>query len=98
VPERFPVRLHPRAEAEARAAYRWYAERNELVAEAFYVELDAAISRIAETPHRWPRILGRFRRFLLGRFPFSLIYIEQPDCIEVIAIAHHRRRPRYWLR
>ena len=98
MPDRLPLRLHPRAEAEARAAYRWYAERNELVAEAFYLELDAAISRIAEAPHRWPRAIGPFRRFVLGRFPFSVIYLECPDCIDVVAVAHHRRRPAYWLR
>ena len=46
MPDRLPLRLHPRAEAEARAAYRWYAERNELVAEAFYLELDAAKRRL----------------------------------------------------
>jgi toxin ParE1/3/4 len=31
------------------------------------------------------------------RFPFSLIYRVTVEAIEVIAIAHHRRRPGYWM-
>ena len=62
----------------------------------FLLELDAAIANIAEGPRRWPRIHGRFRRYLLHKFPFSVIYLERPDFIEVIAVAHHRRKPGYW--
>jgi hypothetical protein len=37
-----------------------------------------------------------FRRYLLHKFPFSVVYLERPDFIEVIAVAHHRRKPGYW--
>jgi len=70
--------------------------RNPTVADAFLLELDAAIASIAEGPSRWPRIHGRFRRYLLHKFPFSVVYLERPDFIEVIAVAHHRRKPGYW--
>ena len=78
------------------AAYRWYRERNELVADIFSVELDSAMDRIADSPLRWPRLHGRYRRFVLGRFPFNIVYMLYRDCLEVVAIAHHRRRPGYW--
>jgi hypothetical protein len=58
----------------------------------------AAIENIAEAPSRWPRLHGRFRRYLLHRFPFSVVYLEREHSIEVIAVAHHRRRPGYWKR
>ena len=91
------VRLHPLAEQEALAAYRWYAERNALVADIFVIELDAAMDLIAESPRRWPRIGRRYRRFVLGRFPFNVVYMLRRECVEVIALAHHRRRPGYWV-
>jgi hypothetical protein len=54
---------------EAKAAYRWYAERNPLAALAFAAELEHATQEIAEHPSRWPPYLGRTRRFLLHRSP-----------------------------
>ena len=90
------VRFHPLAADEAEAARVWYFARNPTVAEAFSRELTAAIESIAEAPPRWPRLYGRFRRYLLHRFPFSVVYLERDASIEVIAVAHHRRRPGYW--
>ena len=36
------------------------------------------------------------RRFLINRFPFSLVYGIDGDTIVVIAVAHLHREPRYW--
>jgi len=96
VADRLPVRLHPRAEDDAAAAYRWYVERNPTIAEIFLVEINSAIERIAETPRRWPRIAPAFQRCPLGRFPFSVVYRQTSRHIEILAIAHHRRRPGFW--
>jgi toxin ParE1/3/4 len=96
VASRVPVRLHPLAEQEALAAFRWYEERNALVARILLIEFEAAMDLIAESPGRWPRISRRYRRFVLGRFPFSIVYRLRGGCVEVIALAHHRRRPGYW--
>jgi plasmid stabilization system protein ParE len=90
------IRFHPLAADEAEAARVWYLARNPTVAAAFSRELIAAIEIIAEAPSRWPRLYDRFRRYLLHRFPFSVVYLEQKDGIEVIAVAHHRRKPGYW--
>jgi plasmid stabilization system protein ParE len=90
------VHFHPGAIAEARAAAQWYRERNASAADAFLSELDQAIEKISETSHMWSRYAGGARRFLLRRFPFSVIYREVSGCIEIVAIAHGRRKPGYW--
>ena len=36
------------------------------------------------------------RRMILTGFPFSLIYRLDGDVIEVVAFAHHSRKPGYW--
>jgi hypothetical protein len=32
----------------------------------------------------------------LPHFPFSLVYRVRHAEIEIVAVAHHRRRPGYW--
>ena len=91
-----PVDIHPEAVAEAQAAYRWYRERNEIAAAAFLAELDRAIEVISEGPVRWPTHFHGTRRFLLRRFPFAVVYREAGQTIQVVAVAHGRRKPGYW--
>jgi toxin ParE1/3/4 len=90
------VRFHPAAEAEAQRAYQWYDERNPTAARAFLADLDHAVRRVQETPERWLVYQGAARRYVFQRFPFSLIYRVTDEAIDVIAVAHHRRRPGYW--
>ena len=36
------------------------------------------------------------RRILLDRYPYFVVFRELPRKIEIIAIAHCKRRPGYW--
>lgn len=94
--ESVPVEFHPGAVAEARAALHWYRSRSESTAEAFLAELDHGVEKIAEQPGIWPRYVSGTRRFVLRRFPFSPIYRQASEKIQIIAIAHGRRKPGYW--
>jgi plasmid stabilization system protein ParE len=90
----FAVEFHPLAADEAEAAERWYRERNETAAVRFRRELGFAVDRIAEGPEAGSRYLGNSRRILLlRRFPFFIVYRLRLARIEVIAVAHARRRP-----
>jgi plasmid stabilization system protein ParE len=91
-----PVRFHPAALAEAEAAYRWYRERSPSASAAFRSELDRAVAQLAEAPE-WPAsYLHGTRRLLLRRFPYALVYRIAEAELEVIAVAHLRRRPGDW--
>ena len=90
------VELHPEAIAEARAAYQWYAERDLSAVNAFIAELDRAISQVQSAPERWPVHLHGTKRYLFRRFPYSVIYRVIETAIQVLAVAHGRRRPGYW--
>ena len=92
-----PVRLHPLAADEIEAARSWYNERNPAASVAFLADVDAAMQAVLEAPHRWPRIHVKYRRYIMRNFPFSVVYLTLAASIEVIAVAHHRRRPGYWL-
>jgi plasmid stabilization system protein ParE len=59
---------------EAEAAARWYAERSQTAAAAFADEIDNAIAEITRLPLAWPAYFHNTRRFLLRRFPYSVVY------------------------
>ena len=90
------VRFHPSAAAEIEAAQHWYAERSLLVAREFTEEVIACVERVREAPERWPRYPYGTRRYLFPHFPFSFIYRLRDEELEIIATAHHMRRPGYW--
>jgi len=41
--------------------------------------------------------LADTRRYLLRRFPFFVVFREVDDRVQIVAVAHARRRPGYWL-
>jgi plasmid stabilization system protein ParE len=57
-----------------------------------------ALESITEAPQRWPEYLHGTRRFVLHRFPFSTIYFNDPDIVNIVAVAHNKRKPGYWKR
>ena len=81
---------------EAEAAARWYAERSVSAAAGFSEEIDAAESAIVELPDAWPPFDHGTRRYLLRRYPFSVIYRVESRRILIVAVAHGHRRPGYW--
>ena len=90
------VILHHEAEAEIFGALDWYAARSALAARAFVQELTSMVVLASRAPEIWPRTLGDVRRIVFPRFPFDLVFRLKGDLIEIVALAHHRRRPRYW--
>jgi plasmid stabilization system protein ParE len=90
------VEFHLGAALEYDSTFEWYLERSEVAASRFIVEVELALVAIGENPDRWP--LGRrgTRKFILPNFPFALIYREFPSKIQIIAVAHGKRRPDYW--
>jgi toxin ParE1/3/4 len=91
-------RFHPAAEAELNEAADWYDERSPGLGAQFIGAVRMKIDTLLAAPQRWRAINGA-RRVLLGRFPYAIVYREvSTDEIEIIAIAHYRRHPKYWSR
>jgi len=90
------VEFHPAALREVEDAQAWYEERSRLAASAFLRELSIAVQRIQQAPHRYPMAEAGTRRILLDRFPFTIDYRVTPDTLNIVAVAHQKRRPGYW--
>ena len=88
--------FHPEAMEEYVASYAWYYERGAHLAEAFEYETERALRLIVDAPERWPTYAGRYRRMLVRRFPFSLVYASTETKPAIIAVAHGHRKPGYW--
>lgn len=90
------VRFHPAAAQETESTYDWYAVIDPALAHGFREELRHAIDAVATSPRAWPRYGSRARRYVFPRYPFSVVYILRGDDVEIVAVAHGRRRPGYW--
>jgi plasmid stabilization system protein ParE len=74
----------------------WYLERSDRAASEFVRAVEHALLRIQEAPERYPETRYRRRRFVLMNFPFDIVYRYTTEEIEIVAVAHHSRRPGYW--
>ena len=90
------IHFFEEASEEAEEARRWYRERSEPAEAAFLNELDHAIAVVLDAPHRWAKHVAGTRRYVFPTFPYSLVYFLEPQVVNVVAVAHEKRRPGYW--
>ncbi|MBK6980697.1 MAG: type II toxin-antitoxin system RelE/ParE family toxin [Betaproteobacteria bacterium] len=62
----------------------------------FLDDIQHAIDTVLERPELGAPVAHGFRRVLVRRFPYSLIYAVEVGHIVVVAVAHQRRRPGFW--
>jgi plasmid stabilization system protein ParE len=62
----------------------------------FVSEVEAAVRDIREYPHVGAPISRLVRQRVLTGFKYSILYVDTPTEIIIVAIAPHRRRPGYW--
>ena len=51
---------------------------------------------VEELPSLGERLDSVHRRVPLQRFPYAIIFRCDEEIIRVVAVAHRRRKPRYW--
>jgi plasmid stabilization system protein ParE len=97
------LELHPGAVQEVDAIIDWYEEQRAGLGAEFLAQLRRDLQVITENPRTsppWPGARAKaldVRRLIMERFPFALPYVMREDLVVVLAIAHVRRRPGYWL-
>ena len=90
--------FHPEAEAEHLETITYYETQQPGLGASYLAEFEAALERVCDGPSRYP-IERRpdIRRIRLPRFPFTVLFREARGTVQVLAVAHYRRRPFYWL-
>ena len=90
--------FHPEAEAEYLEAVAYYEQRQPGLGASFLAEFESALAQVCEAPNRYPvERKPDIRRIRLTRFPFAILFRESEGSVQVLAVAHRRRRPSYWL-
>ena len=91
------VKFHPEARVDLREGKAFYRSRSPLAALSFSREIDTAISRISDSPLRYPESEHGTREFILPwRFPYTVVYRISENLIVIVAVAHQSKKPGYW--
>lgn len=89
--------FHPAAEVEHLDHVAYYESRRAGLGAEYLAEFETLLETIQETPQRFPVIgAGSIRRSHLRRFPIAILFRESGRDLQILAVAHKRRRPMYW--
>lgn len=90
--------FHPAAELELLEQVGFYESKVPGLGRLLIEEVERLIALICASPQAWV-VAGapEVRRAPLQRFPLSLLYRVTAAGVQVLALAHHKRRPLYWL-
>lgn len=91
-----PARFLEPAEAELEEAVAYFDRQFNDLGDRFKRQVELTVALIAEHPEIGSPLTKRVRKFRVRKFKYNVIYMFDPDEIVIIAIAHHRKRPRYW--
>jgi len=88
------------AEAELTVAARWYEARGPGLGSRLLQSAHDAVKRIAEAPESFPLWSppAGFRKCPVRSFPYQVFFDVTPESVVVLAFAHAKRKPGYWLR
>lgn len=90
--------FHPAAEAEHLESVAYFESKRAGLGALYLAEFEKVMAMVCESPQRYPiEKKPDIRRIRMKRFPFSILYREASGNIEVLAVAHYRRRPQYWM-
>jgi toxin ParE1/3/4 len=84
------------ADGELTDAVAFYELEAEGLGAALLDIVEDAVADLRKFPESGEVLKGSYRRKVLRRFPFSLIYRINDREVRILAVMHHKRRPFYW--
>ena len=90
------LEFHPEAELEFIEAAAYYELQVSGLGQRFGADVRRALDILLAHPEIGITVDADLRKYVLQRFPFSLIYSLSPDVLRVEVLAHQSRRPEYW--
>ncbi len=86
----------PDARLEVLHIIEWYFGQEKSLAAEVDIELRQAERNIIDFPEFWPPVGGGYHRYLMKRFPYSVVYRIEGETIVIMAIAGHKQQQGYW--
>ena len=94
----FKITILESALNELEDAIEWYGKISPELSEDIINKFLSSVNLILEKPLQNPELRNGYRKINLDRFPYKLVYKIFQEEILVVAFAHHKRRPQYWLK
>jgi toxin ParE1/3/4 len=91
------VAFDPDARAEFLAAVEYYEETQLGLGRRFRAAVARVLEGMETMPFRYRVLHAPFRRCLVPNFPYAIIFTIETDFILIVAVAHAKRKPGYWL-
>ncbi len=90
--------FHAAAEAEYLEAIAYYESKRPGLGASFFAEYEKLMNSVCESHERYRlETPSGIRVAVMTRFPYSVYYRCASGSVQVLAVAHQRRRPNYWL-
>lgn len=86
----------PEAAADIRAGHRWYEAQQPGLGEAFKQAVRLATTQATRSPDRFRVAFDPFRRVLVRRFPFEVLYTFDDALVVVHLVFHTSQDPSKW--
>jgi toxin ParE1/3/4 len=90
-----PYKLHPKARSDILQASEYYERESWLVAGRFVAEMNRLVDEVCASPGVYRPFWRQARRHFGGKFPYAVIYTDEPEHVVILAFAHFKRRPGY---
>jgi plasmid stabilization system protein ParE len=90
--------FHPEASQEYLDAIEYHAALSMDLGIRFDSEIQRLVGEISRDPQRFLRIRPLVQRAISPEFPYSVVYVDQPDRVWIVAVMHAKRRPGYWIK
>ena len=92
------LEFHPEARDEFIAAADYYNAAVPGLGDRFLLAVQRTTDMVLRHPTAGTPRSANARRRLGTGFPYDVVYQVRGDLVEVLAMAHQRRRPNYWRR
>jgi len=90
------VVFHPEASQEYLDTIEYHAAISIELGERLDAEIQRLVAEVSRDPQRFLRFRPPTQRALSHEFPYSVVYLDEPDRVWIVAVMLAKRRPDYW--
>jgi toxin ParE1/3/4 len=95
---KLPIRFLPEAQVEFDDAVDFYEGRRRGLGKQFVAKVREVLKALAKNPKRHGVVYQSVRKSVLRKFPYIILYQEEPSEVLIISVFHCSRDPAIWMK
>lgn len=92
----FAVNFQPKADAEVRAAYAWYEDKQSGLGDEFLRAVAVIVEVLSRDPKRFALTTAPYRWAKMRKFPYGIHYSVEGNSVWILACLHFRQSTQRW--